>query len=127
MGHKILQDHAHAFCQMFMGWRMHDDLRIFTSLPDGELFLNILDGTCEHSLVGMIDTYIAKEIKSWFLRRLDEHRIPVSHILAATLKVTMTKPSKYNRGILFDWKCCGVIKTTDRDYLSHLEESHGWN
>ena len=101
MGHKALQDHAYTFCQMFMGWRMGDDLASFAKLPDGVLCINVLDGTCEHSESGPIETHIACELREWFLQRLAKHQIPRGDIIAATLAVTMknTIPSPHRRGI----------------------------
>ena len=66
MGHKILQDHAYTSCQMFMGWRMADDLDTFANLPDGTLTIDVLHGTCSHSESGPVQTHIAAEIAAWF-------------------------------------------------------------
>lgn len=111
MGHKVLQDHAYTFCQMFMGWRMQDDLAAFSKLPDGQLCINVLGGSCEHSKSGPLDTHIAGEIREWFLQRLATHHIPLSDIVAATLTVTMksTIPTPHRRGIAFDWTCDATI------------------
>jgi hypothetical protein len=113
---------------MFMGWRMNDDLATFARLPDGQLSLNILEGTCAHSEAGSIETHIAKEIREWFRERLRRHNIPLSDVLAASLTVQMknTLPSKHKRGIMYDWTCDALIRTSDREYAAHLAEPHTW-
>lgn len=113
---------------MFMGWRMASDLSTFAELPDGQLAINVLDGTCDHSQAGRVETYIAGEIKAWFLDRLDKHHIPLSDIAAASLTVTMknTIPSSHKMGITFDWTCDAIIATADRQYSAHLAEPHTW-
>jgi hypothetical protein len=128
MRHKILKDHAFVFCQMFMGWRMASDLSTFADLPHGQLYINVLDGTCDHSQSGPVKTYIAGEIKAWFLDRLSKHNIPLADITAASLTVTMknTIQSQHKMGITFDWTCDGRIKTADREYSAHLAEPHTW-
>lgn len=129
MGHKILQDHAYVFCQMFMGWRMGDDLDTFLALPDGTLTIDVLNGSCNHSELGIVQTRIAAEIAAWFSHRLDEHKIPHDDIVDATLTVHVKHilpVSKRKRGVTFDWSCDGMIKTTDREYCAHLAEPHTW-
>lgn len=128
MGHKVLKDHAHVFCQMFMGWRMADDLQMFAQLPAGQLHLNILEATCEHSVAGRIETHIASEIRAWFLHRLEEHRIPLQEVTLAQLLVHMkdTIESSHKMGIAFDWTCDATIRTVDSEYHAHLAEPHTW-
>jgi hypothetical protein len=128
MGHKVLQDHANVFCQMFMGWRMADDLKVFAKLPSGQLRVNVLDATCEHSVAGMVVTHIAREIRAWFLHRLELHKIPLHDIVDAHLVVQMKSaiaPSR-KRGITLDWTCDATIRTRDREYSAHLAEPHTW-
>lgn len=90
---------------------MASDLSTFAELPDGRLDINVLDGTCDHSEAGRVDTYIAGEIKVWFLDRLNKHNIPVGDIAAASLTVTMknTMPLPNKMGITFDWNCDATI------------------
>ena len=129
MGHKILQDHAYTFCQMFMGWRMADDLDVFANLPDGILTIDVLCGTCSHDELGSIETRIAPEIAAWFLHRLDEHRIPRSDIIDATLTVSMDRRiplPTLKRDITYDWTCDGSFRTKDREYHARLSEPHTW-
>src|SRR6185295_1207535 len=128
MRRKVLQDHAHVFCQIFMGWRMADDLHLFAKLPEGRLLINVLDSTSEHSETGVIDTHIAKDIHAWFVHRLHQHRIPLDEIKAAMLVVNIKKtvPVNHKFGIAFDWTCKATIATTDREYSAHLAEPHTW-
>ncbi|MBC7852623.1 MAG: hypothetical protein IAF94_04230 [Pirellulaceae bacterium] len=128
VGHKVLQDHAFVFCQMFMGWRMGDDLETLATLSDGQLCINVLEGSCHHSEAGCIQTRIAREIQAWFIDRLAKHKIQIEEIRTATLTVTMknTISSKRKRGITFDWTCDGTITTVDREYKAHLAEPHTW-
>ncbi len=129
MGHKVLKDHAHTFCQMFVGWRMSQDLSLFATIPEGELTIDVLQGTCTHDSLGTIETYIAGEISSWFKHRMTVHDVLLSDILEATLTVQLKRlpqKSKRHRGVTFDWCCDGCVKTTDREYKSQLREPHTW-
>ena len=129
MGHKILKDHAHTICQMFVGWRMIQDLELFATIPEGELSIDILRGACTHESLGPIDTYIASEISAWFKHRMTVHQIAESEILQATLTVQLKRipqKSKRHRGVTFDWHCDGFIRTDDREYRSQLHEPHTW-
>lgn len=129
MGHKILQDHAHTICQMFVGWRMSQDLELFATIPEGTLVIDVLHGSCTHESLGPIDTYIAGEISAWFLHRMVIHQIAGSDILQATLTVQLNRippTSERHRGVTFDWHCDGLIRTVDRDYRSQLHEPHTW-
>ena len=114
---------------MFMGWRMQQDLGVFSKLPDGKLHIDVLRGTCIHSTNGHVETYIAGELSSWFANRLMKHNIPISDIESANLHVTMknTIASKHKMGITFDWTCDSEIRTTEgRQYVAHLAEPHTW-
>ena len=129
MGRKVLKDHAFTFCQMFMGWRMGEDLDTFSQLPEGQLTIDIMTGTCEHDSEGPVETYIGPEIAAWFAHRLVQHQIDRSELLLATLTVQMTRPTpptKRMRGITFNWKCNAQIKTSDRMYAAELAEPHTW-
>jgi hypothetical protein len=129
MGHKILKDHAHTICQMFVGWRMTQDLEIFATIPEGQLTIDVLRGECKHESLGPIDTYIAGEISAWFKHRLTAHEIEQKEILQAVLTVQLNRipqTSKRHRGVKFDWRCDGFICTIDREYRSQLHESHTW-
>jgi hypothetical protein len=129
MGHKVLQDHANVFCQMFVGWRMAEDLDTFASLPDGMLTIDVLTGTCFHDTVGIVDTFIAHEIAAWFHERLLQHHIPTNNIESATLHAALAKvvpPQDRNRGVQFNWRCSSEIKAHDRSYFSELNETHSW-
>ena len=113
---------------MFMGWRMADDLETLSQLPNGELRINILEATCEHSEAEKPQLRIADEIKSWFLMRLKKHRIPVHDIVEASLVVQMKNniPSDHKKGIAFVWTCNATIATSDRQYNARLAEPHAW-
>lgn len=129
MGHKILKDHAHTICQMFVGWRMSQDLEMFATIPEGQLTIDILRGECTHELLGPIDTYIAGEISSWFKHRMSAHKIEESEILQAILTVQLNRipqTSKRHWGVTFDWRCDGFIRTFDREYRSQLHEPNTW-
>jgi hypothetical protein len=129
MGHKILKDHAHTLCQMFVGWRMTQDLEIFATIPEGQLTIDVLRGECKHESLGPIDTYIAGEISAWFKHRLTAHEIEQTEILQAVLTVQLNRipqTSKRHRGVKFDWRCDGFICTIDREYRSQLHEPHTW-
>jgi len=129
MGHKVLKDHAFTFCQMFMGWRMGEDLDTFSKLPDGQLTIDVLTGNCEHDSAGTVQTYIGPEIAAWFAHRLEQHHIESGEILLATLTVQIarpTPPAKGKRGITFHWKCKAQIRTSDRLYDAELAEPHPW-
>lgn len=129
MGRKVLQDHAYVFCQMFMGWRMAQDLEIFASLPDGILTIDVLAGTCNHDSQGVVQTYIAGEISAWFTHQLEHLQIPSTEILKAMLTINLKRlpqPSKRKKGITFAWTCDAVITNVDREYTAHLSEPHTW-
>jgi hypothetical protein len=128
VGHKVLKDHAFVFCQMFMGWRMADDLETFATLSDGQLYIDVLEGSCRHSEAGCVQTHIAGEIRAWFVDRLAKHKIQIEEIEKASLTVTMknTIPRKHKRGITLDWTCDAAIRTKDREYKAHLAEPLTW-
>lgn len=129
MGHKILKDHAHTICQMFVGWRMTQDLEMFATIPEGLLTINVLRGECTHESLGPIATYIAGEISAWFRHRLTAHEIEQTEILQAVLTVQLNRipqTSKRHRGVTFDWRCDGLIRTFGREYRSQLHETHTW-
>ncbi|TVP96047.1 MAG: hypothetical protein EA381_17810 [Planctomycetaceae bacterium] len=114
---------------MFVGWRMRQDLELFATIPAGELKIDVLRGTCNHHSLGEIDTYIAGELAAWFEHRLAVHQISRVDILAATLTVQLERiDSKTNRhrSVTFDWHCVGLVSTADREYRSHLCETHAW-
>ena len=129
MSKKVLKDHAFVFCQMFMGWRMQQDLGTFAELPDGLLQIDVLSGTCTHTDAGSVTTHIAGELNAWFLDRLNKHGIPATDIETAMLHVIMknTIASKHKMGIAFDWTCDSKIVTTEgREFTAHLAEPHTW-
>lgn len=107
---------------------MQSDLDIFAALPDGQLTVDVLVGSCVHDSRGALDTYIAGEISAWFKDQLDERGIPLTDINSAMLYVDLVRvpPPKKKRGITFDWRGRGVITTDAREYSAELAEPHTW-
>jgi len=127
---KILQDYANTLCAMLVGWRMGDDLEVMADLPDGELSVNVLKGVATHSLVGVIELGVAKELQAWFFNRLKVSNIPPEEIKLATLKAGIkTDRIATNRKkiISFDFTLQSAIETNERSYLGRLKEVHSWH
>ncbi len=108
---------------------MQDDLNRFAQLSDGTLTIDVLTGTCTHSVHGKLSTYIGPEIAAWFQHRLDADRIPISAITVASVTADVhitTEQRRRDTRVKFDWKCRSLISTRDREFTSKLEAPHTW-
>ena len=108
MRRKVLQDLVNVFCQMFVGWRMQEDLSRLIELGDTQITINILDGSAFLQENIPVQLYIAKEINAWFLNRLTEVNIPASGIVSATLSIDQKvrlEETKTKRVAHFNFDC----------------------
>ncbi len=114
---------------MLVGWRMGEDLEAIADLPDGELSVNVLVGTSVHSLAGIIELGIAKELQAWFFNRLKVSNISPEDIKLVTVKAEIkTDRIATNRKkvVSFDFTLQSVIETNERSYLGNLKGMHSW-
>lgn len=126
---KPLKSYAHALCQMLIGWRMSEDLELFAQLPDGTLSVDVLTGSCVHSVAGELTTHIAPEMAAWFRLRLEIDGVPLSRIAEARVNADVTivvEKRRRDRRVHFGWRCRSLIATPDSQYSSSLKEPHTW-
>jgi len=68
MRKKALQDLANVFCQMFVGWRMQEDLQLLIDAGSCSITIDVVTGTAF-----LDDTptklHIAEEISAWFKKK----------------------------------------------------------
>ncbi len=130
MGRKRCNHYADVVCRMFMGWRMHEDLEILALLPDGNLTLNLLEGTANHESVGSLELHIAKEIQTWLAQESQKDGIRITDIVSATLSVQIKTDSvKTNRKkvVCFSFNCQSNFQMSDRTYTANVSETHHWH
>lgn len=128
MRRKVLQDIVNVFCQMFVGWRMGDDLSLLIGAGSCSITIDVLAGTAS------IDEkptklHVAGEISAWFNDRLKELNIPSGAFVSANLNVTQTlrlEETKSKKVAHFDFKCESRINTDEKTYEGQLAESHSW-
>jgi len=130
MRKKRIQEFANNVCQMFVGWRMNDDLELLAELPDGLVKVDLLTGQAEHDKTGPVKLYIATEIRSWLQDQFNKANIPSTAITSAKLDAqikTDSIPTDRSRIILFDFIVESAISTTDASYTHTLKETHKWH
>lgn len=130
MQRKVLQDFVNVFCQMFVGWRMSNDLSKLTELGDTQITINVFSGTAFIQEYKPVQLYIAEELSAWFLRRLTEVDIPLSGIVSASLSVDQKlrmEETKTKRVAHFDFDCKSEIRTNTKTYHGSLKEAHSWH
>jgi hypothetical protein len=129
MRRKALQDLANVFCQMFVGWRMGNDVSLLIGAGSCSITIDVLAGTA------FIDKkparlYIAEELSAWFMSRLQELNIPSVGIVSANLHVNQTlrlEETKSKKVAHFGFRCQSKIETDERSYQGCLAESHSWH
>ena len=124
MRRKILQDYANTLCPMLVGWRMGEDLEAIADFSDGELSINVLEGTAVHSQAGSIELGITKELQAWFLDRLKVSNIPPEEIKLATVKAgikTDRLATIRKKIVSFDFTLQSAIETNERAYIGKLK------
>jgi hypothetical protein len=130
VGRKILQDVANTLPQMFVGWRMVEDLETLAELPDGTLEIDVLTETVRHSSGLTPRLHIAGELAAWLRNRLDEARLSPTEITKAHLAVVICTErivKARKRLILLDFACTCTVTGYGRTYVGHLVETHKWN
>ena len=129
MRRKALQDLANVFCQMFVGWRMQEDLQLLIGAGNCSITIDIVAGTtCLDE--NPIKLHIAEEISAWFKDRLKTLNIPSEGIVSASLNVSQTlrlEETKSKKVAHFDFECKSRIETDERTYEGHLAETHSWH
>jgi hypothetical protein len=89
VGRKILQDVANTLPQMFVGWRMAEDLEILVELPDGALEIDVLTETVRHSSGSTLRLHVAGELAAWLGDQLDEASLSLTELTKAHLVVVI--------------------------------------
>ena len=116
MARKILESYVFHFPSAFARNATVRDIETFSGLPDGEMRINILTGTCRHSQLGNLDTDIAGILKNWFASRVQRLKIPIEVIECAELAVTVNdlfRPTKSNLDYLDDWAGHSALRRLD--------------
>ena len=129
MRRKRLNHYADVTCRMFMGWRMQADLKILASLPDGQLEVNLLNGTASHTSSGPLALYIAKEIQAWLQQESTKDNIDIAQVKEAALTVDIkTDLVKTNnkKVVCFSFDCSSKLVTEEKTYGAHVSETHKW-
>ena len=129
MRRKILQHFADVFCQMFVGWRMGEDVDVLSKIHDGQIYIDVLRG--QAFLAGQsLNIWIAGELQAWFASALEKHNIPIEAIREAKLLVDINASTTERKRAAvtdFDFACHSVISTDEKTYESSLEEKHAWH
>jgi hypothetical protein len=115
---------------MFVGWRMGDDLKVMSELPDGTISVNLLTGEANHSLAGSLSLHIAKEIQAWLQQQSKKENIDISQLETATLEVdvdTGKVATNKKKVIMFTFECRSLIKTSDATYQTTVRDTHQWH
>ena len=147
MRRKVLQGIVNNFCQMFVGWKLYQDMEnVLLPLSQGRkvaLEIDILTGQCLAEGKVLDSLTIPEEMRSWFAGRLQKYNIPSSAIQAASLYVEYTatpeiikvgrRPTSayewfqqfLGRKLTWhyieadtDFLCRGLIQTSDHEYRS---------
>ena len=130
MGRKILQDIANTLSEMFVGWRMAEDLEKLSKLPDGVLTVNLLTPQASHSSEGSIDLHVVDELQLWAIQRLEREGIRFGDLDEVKLDIgikTGRIATDRKNIISFDFECACRVVGSGRSYESKLSEAHHWH
>lgn len=130
MRRKILQHFADVFCQMFVGWRMGEDVDVLSKIQHRQIYIDVLRGQASLSSEQSLNIWIAGEIQTWFASALKKHNIPIESIREAKSFVDINASTiERKRAIVrvFDFACQSAISTDEKTYESSLNESHTWH
>ena len=130
MRRKILQHFADVFCQMFVGWRMGEDVDALSKINHGQIYIDVLRGQASLAAEQPLNIWVAGELQAWFASALEKHNIPIEAIREAKLLVDInasTTERKRAAVTVFDFACQSAISTDEKTYESSLNESHTWH
>jgi hypothetical protein len=121
----LLQDFANTACQMFVGWRIWNDLPRLLAVGEGVVEIDLL--TAETLLAGrpVEPLSIGHEIRSWLRERIEAEGVPAGLVTSARLTVAFAvadrpgrSPGHVQRRLLF--RCESAVVAAGRTYASVL-------
>ena len=130
MRRKRLNHYANVVCNMFVGWRMGDDLEVLSELPDGKITVNLLTGNAYHFEVGEIDLWIPKELQAWLQDQSKKEGVDIGGIESAILEVDIDKnkvATNKKKVVMFHFDCNSLFTTSEACYSGALKEVHKWH
>jgi hypothetical protein len=89
MRRKRLNHVAFTLCHMFCGWQLYPDYRALEKLGDGTLHIDLETLACTFNGRKISSLSIARTLRAFFDDELTVHKIPITAIESATLKVEL--------------------------------------
>lgn len=143
MKHHRLKHAASTLCRMFGGWRLANSYNEIARLGSGLLAIEVLTAACRFNEKVIEPLSVAQEMQAWFLRDLEQYRIPLGSIGTAFLHADMqvgrgddprtsfffTKDgASANRSefVRLKARCHCEIRTDEASYVSEHEFSDAW-
>ncbi|WP_369977558.1 hypothetical protein [Xanthomonas bundabergensis] len=130
MRRKVLQDIANTLCQMTVGWRMGDDVERMAELPDGTLYIDLLDKTIAHSAGHSPTLWIAGELSAWLEHRLSVEKIDRRELVHARLELryeTGRIRTERKKVVSFDFECRSSLQTDEVEYRGVAVDRHAYH
>jgi hypothetical protein len=130
MRRKVLQDIANTLCQMMVGWRMGDDYERMAELPDGTLYVDLLEKTATHSAGYRPTLRIAGELSAWLAYRLSVEKIDRNALMHAKLELryeTSRIRTDREKLVSFDFTCRSSLRTDEAEYCGIVVERHAYH
>lgn len=127
---KVFQDFANTLPAMLVGWRMQQDLEVLSSLPNGRLTIDVLQGTASHSSGEPVSLWIAGELQAWLTSRMEQVQTPLESLDSATIAADITTDrisTNRKRIVSFDFNCQSSLTSGSDTYLGSLVERHIWH
>ena len=110
MNRKRFKHHADILSRMFCGWQLYPDFDSLALLGDGELRINVLEGSCQFNGKAINSLSIAKVLESWFGEELNTNNISLNEItdVNVIVRVIVIPPPYGDRftKFIFDIKSC---------------------
>lgn len=127
---KALNHLAKALAHRFAGWRNAADLEALSGLPDGELRIDVLQGSATHSSGLAIGLQVSRELEAWFADQCLKKGIGREEIESAALTIaidTAKVKTDRRRIVHFDFRIDGLIRASGASHTAHQDEDHVWH
>lgn len=124
-----LQGLAANLSAMVCSERINADFEVLAGLPDGEVILDLLAGTANHSEVGAISLSCTAELSSWLHGRLSAASFTPQGLESArvSLKIDISRPPTHRATLIsFRFYEAAVLRAKGRAYSAEAQ-NHLWH
>ena len=122
-----MQGLADVLCQMAVSARLANDLELLCQVPDGRVFMDLVQGSANHGISGPLSLQIAAELQSWLAKRLAGCCVQIAAALVEIAYRTDAVPTDRRRIVMFSLESETSITAGGESWRGKPQRSTIWH